>query len=451
MGVGETVDARDNGRLLRLNSLPPQMKAELSVDLIESSLHKLQGRLTHAKGIEGTLVAGLRRGLRGGLDELEAAIGALHRKALFSLTAADSVLGRAYALGYELADISLEPHDRCSFENAFGTQVVPVKDRLSDLASSFPPHASRAVVLSLRAWESWAAEPELNGEELNWASSGAGVEEALGRQGRLWRDLLTGDKQGQDMLDTGHYIQAAGSLVATTVPTVWSFAGPARRLLVLLALLMVAGVAIFFFVPGGGKALGTVLALAGAVGITSAGLRARLGEVANELQSQLWGAELDRAIAEAVLTGPAGWDAKVEDIHVPASGGEPKVAANIETLETFRELVATRSPRKVGRLLAPNAEFVPPTGEPVKGAEEVARWVCRGPQARAIAESPDEVEAVAPGILVSYVGNRAAVWRVREEKVRWRQGFEDAESALQLALSLGPYRLARDVRGTRAG
>jgi hypothetical protein len=421
------------------------MRAKLAVDLIESNLQKLSGRLRSVKGIDVRLVAGLRSALvRKNEKAIENAIKDLHVEALFALAAADSRLGRAYALGYELADVCLEPCDRCSFESAFGTQVVPVKDRLADLASSLPAHSSRAVVLSLRAWEVWAAEPELNGKGLSWTRDGAGVEAALRRQGVLWRDLLAGDKEGQDMLNTNHYVRAASSLIAAMVSTAWRFMRPLWLPLGLMTLSLLAGIALLLFTGSGGKALGTILAAAGAIGITGAGIRARLGDVAGELQSQLWGAELDLAIAQAVLIGPVGWDAKVE--NVPASGAAPKVAANLETLSEFRKRVKTKSARRICDLLAPDAEFVLPGDEPVLGARAVAEWLREEPQSKRIATEPDRVDAVAPGILVSHLKSGAAVWRVREGKVRWREGFGDAEAALQRALSLGPRRLASNAR-----
>jgi hypothetical protein len=78
--------------------------------------------------------------------------------------------------------------------------------------------------------------------------------------------------------------------------------------------------------------VGAIAAAAGVLGITGAGIRARLGGVATRLQSRLWGAELDFAIADAILTGPEGWGASVKDVAVPASGAAPRVAANPEVL-----------------------------------------------------------------------------------------------------------------------
>lgn len=438
-GEGEGVDAET--RLLRFDSLSPQMRAKLTVALIESNVHRLGPRLSSVKHIESDRIDELRLALAKDEAALRAAIKDLHLEALFALAAADSKLGRAYAVGYELADICFEPRDRCSLESAFGIQVVPVKDRLADLASSFPPHSSRAVVLSLRAWELWTAEPKLGEKELSWDKDGAGVRAALHRQGALWRDLLAGDKNGRDMLDTGHYVKAASSLVATMGATLKRFARPIVWPLLGLSLLFIAGIALL---ATGSKLAGAILTAIGALGITGASIRARLGSIAGDLQSQLWGAELDVAIAQAVLTGPADWGAEIK--NVPASGAAPKVAVNMETLCDLRKCIGTKSPKEIGGLLAPDAEFVLPGGSTKRGAEEVADWLCEEPQSSQIASEPARVDAVAPGILVSRGSKGGAVWRVREGKVRWREGFDDGESALKRALALGPQRLARETR-----
>lgn len=423
--------------LLRLDSLSPLMRAELAVDLIESNLRKLRRRLTNVKDIEPGRIATLRFALGQDTGTLKSAIEALHLDTLFAFAAADAKLGRAYTLGHELADLCLGPHDEGSFHRAFGAPVVTIKDRLADLTSSFPPHACRAVVLSLRAWETWAAEPKLEGEPLSWKRDSAGVEVALARQGELWRDLLAGDKQGQDMLDTRHYVLAARSMVKAMVRTVLHFFVPLMPLLAGPLVVFGGGIAILLLTSS--KGLGAVFTAFGAIGITGAGVRARLGSIATSLQSQLWGAALDRAIGEAALIGPTGWDAKVAGVEVPASGAAPKAAANIETLRNFRRALDSGSPRKIGKLLAPNADFRDGSG-PCPGPNEVAQWLSRLPAGAMIAAEPSRIESPGPSVLVSSRKDGAAeVWWIQEGKVRyWREFADRGEAnAAALELSLG--------------
>jgi uncharacterized membrane protein YvlD (DUF360 family) len=415
------------------------MRTELAVEMVEAHLQKLSDRLSKGQGVNAALVARLRGAAEAGPEQLDEAIRALHARALFALVAVDSKLGRAYALGHELAEISLGPHNRLSFDRAFGARVVTVKDRLADLASSLPPHASRAVVLSLRAWEVWAAEPKLDGRWLDWPKDGAGVKVALARQGERWRDLLAGDKLGQDMLDTSHYLQAARSMIRAMVRTVIRFIRPLLPLLVLPALLLAAG--IYILIKGDSKTLGLLTTVAGLVGITGAGVRARLGHVATRLQSQLWGAALDRAIGEAALVGPEEWDAKVTEVEVPASGPAPKAAANLETLRAFRRAVDSGSARRIQALLAPNAEFVH-DGLREQKSGDIARWLSRLPAGSRIASQPEELESPGPSVLVSLHGDDPAeVWWIQEGKVRYWQELPTDREARAVALQLSQGHL----------
>jgi hypothetical protein len=418
------------GRLATAETLPDDKRLELAVQLLESNLERLMGRLLGGGHAPSSLICRLRNVIgkesKLGLDE---AVEALHTELLFALQTADSKLGRAYALGHELAEITLWPEDEESFDDAFGTRATAIKDRLADLTSSFPPHSGRAVVLSLRAWESWAAEPALNGAELEWEKEGDAVKTALRRQGALWRDLLVGDKRGQDMLDTHHYVEAASSLFAKMFRTVVSFAAPIKWLLLALLALLLGGIALITFT--GVKYLGGIFAVLGAVGLTGGTVRARLGHVTGHLQAELWGAELDRAIARAVLTGPTGWGMKIADVDVPASGVEPMAAANIATLRKFQQAAQRRSKRRLKSLLAADVEFVPGSGEASeKGQVEVLAWLMKDLHARQFDSAPETIEVIRQGILVvTTKKDGASVWRIREGKVKRWKGFADPEEA----------------------
>lgn len=422
---------KERGALPRLDALSERQRTALAADLIEASLRKLGDALAAANPVEQANLERLRRAVEADPvdpQELRKAVEELHVDLLFALTAADLRLGRAYGLGQALADTCLRPEDRLSFDLAFGTRLIRVKDWLADLSSSFPPHSSRAVVLSLRAWEAWAVDPKLGGEPLAWETDGAGVREALRRQGDLWRDLLTHDKRGEDMLNTDHYLRAANSLVAAMASTVWRFLRPLRIPLAVAILLLGGGLAMLLLTGAVGQVLGAIAVAAGAVGITGAGIRARLGKVAMQLQSRFWGAELDLAIAEAVLTGPAGWGASVAKIAVPATGAGPRVAANLEVLGEFRRAVAERRKGAIRDLLSPDAVF-DLGGEIQRGRHAVAEWLLRTPEASRIASPPRRVVAIGTGFLVTHLERGADVWRVQEGRVRWWRRCGDGDEA----------------------
>lgn len=410
-------------------------RTKLRVDLIEAGLTGLQASPA-VRGIDqepaGAFREVLAAGDQGDLDALRRVVRELHLRLLFALIAADPRLGKGYALGRELADISLAAEDRDSFDRAFGQRVVKVKNWLADLASTLPPHASRAVVLSLRTWEAWAAEPTIDGAPVAWDSRGAGVHDALRRQGELWRELLSGEKQGSDMLDTEHYLRAANALVGGMSSTLWRFLRPLALPLAAAIVLITGGLALLFLTGAIGQVVGAIVAAAGVVGITGAGIRARLGGVATRLQSRLWGAELDFAIAAAILTGPEGWGASIRGVAVPASGAAPRVAANLEVLRDFRDAVDRSHERRVKRRLAPDVEFVA-EGQVIEGRDDVAEWVLRPAQRSRIAAEPRRVAAAGPSILVSEFDTGADVWRLQEGRVRRWQAFEDLAQARRAA------------------
>jgi hypothetical protein len=438
--AGRSEDGDDG--LPGLVGLDARQRTELAIDLITANLHKLEERLSAAGAIDPTLLDDLRATLvaadAGDRKPLRAAVRALHLEVMRTLTAAQLRLGRAYGLGHALAETCLQPVDRDSFDRAFGARLISVKDWLADLSSSFPPHSARAVVLSLRAWESWAAHPEIEGKPLLWKTHGAGVRDALHRQGELWRDLLAHDKDGEDMLDTNHYLRAASSLVGAMALTVWRFMRPLRIPLAIAVPVLVVGLILLIFSESAARTLGAILAAFGAIGITGAGLRARLGQIATELQMRLWGAEMDYAIAAAVLTGPEGWDASIAKVAVPATGAEPKVSGNVETLRLLRRAADRGSSRAVRRLLAPDVEFATGNGEPLHQPQAVARWIVAS--ANWLATEPTVVEAIGTGVILTERGEHGAeVWRVQEGKVRWAASCPDRERARATVLANGAH------------
>jgi hypothetical protein len=319
---------------------------------------------------------------------------------------------------------------------------VSVKNWLADLASVLPPHASRAAALSLRTWEFWAAEPTQDGEPLDWSKKGAGVCAALHRQGELWRALLAGEKSAPDMLDTNHYLRAASALVAALSSSIWSFLRPLAIPLAVAILLLGGGVALLLLTGTAGQVVGAIAAAAGAVGITGAGLRARLGKAATYLEDRLWGAELDLAIAEAVLIGPTGWGASVGQVDLPPTGAPPRAAQNIETLGEFRDAVQGKREQELAELLAPEAEFILEGGAR-RGRSAVVEWLLSAPESTRIASEPHRVVAARPGYLVTYLEPGADVWRLQEGRIRRWQSFADRDEA-RVAAGLSPEEPGAD-------
>jgi hypothetical protein len=162
-------------------------------------------------------------------------------------------------------------------------------------------------------WQHWAAGSD---REAQWR--GDGVVAALVRQGQVWRALLSGEKAGTDMLGADDYVGAFRTLVARLVrhrPWVWG-----------AAMLMAAAIAalIYLFVTERGTVQHVVaigLSALAAVGISTAALKRALNDVTSEIEAQVWRAELDFAIAEAITVPAADWIVKLKKIELPAPRG----------------------------------------------------------------------------------------------------------------------------------
>ncbi len=428
----------EQGTRAELTALQPLDEIKRALDQIRGGLHKLTIHL-EAAGFDPIRTDTLEESVQdpSGQQQLPQVLTAFDDEVASGLTAADGRLGKAHDVGRALAETCYQPEDQKSFDRAFGPRIVDIKSWLADLASSFPGHSSRAVVLSLRTWEAWAADPRLDDEPLNWPRHGAVVRTALRRQGEVWRALLSGEKEGTDMLDAWHYLRAANSLVAAMVSTLWRFVQPLALPLGLLVLLLAGGIALLVVAAhASGRIVGVIATVVAALGITGAGIRARLGQATTQLQSFLWGAELDLAVADAVLIGPEGWNAELGDVR--AIGPVPKAASNLETLREFRTALRDDGLRqrrkKIAPLLAPEAEFIDASGEPRKGRDEIIRWLSKEREAATqIAATPESVVAGRPGWLVASVGDRADACWVREGQIRHWQCFTDIDSARERA------------------
>jgi hypothetical protein len=285
---------------------------------------------------------------------------ALHDQLLIELSAADPRVGKAYGLGRSLADSCQRPKDLPSLKADLNPyRIANLLRWLDDLGSAFPAHAAESVLKSLSRWSDAIYPPRPDPSSGLWkpsdlwkklkfrrqqrqlpndlaTSNPAALEKALyalNRQGELWRALLSGEKQGTDMLEIDNYLDAAKEFTRR-------FASTARRAVLRMKLLTLCVVALV----GGGIWLlangssshvvaGATSVLA-ALGLTWKGLGGVLGQLAGKLQRPLWDAVLDDVIADAITLLP---DNRAE------SGGRLKVALALTTGLNERASQADRS------------------------------------------------------------------------------------------------------------
>lgn len=123
------------------------------------------------------------------------------------------MLGKAYGLGRAIAETALrqagamteeERADqfRCVFEAG---RLIIVKDCLADLKTLLPDHTAYAVSRSLHDWQGWVAGDRQVGD---WDAARA----AIRVQGRIWRELLTGEKAARDILSLPDLVRVVGSV-----------------------------------------------------------------------------------------------------------------------------------------------------------------------------------------------------------------------------------------------
>ena len=256
--------------------------------------------------------------------QLRAAMAALHGELLVALTAADFRLGKAYGLGRALAETALLPDakDPQTFQQLFAPyRLATLLEWLADLKSVLPPHAAEAVRGSLPAWRAWSQDPILlppldelpakrprpsRGRRVDWSSAAdrESVTRALHRQGQLWRAVLTGEKDGVDLLSGDDYVRAADRLVDQLRRLLLGFL---RRFWIttsVLAVLVVVITATLVFVHTASRVAVVVLTAAGAIGLTWKSAAAGLGRVLGHVQRPLWEGELDTAVAGAITRMP---------------------------------------------------------------------------------------------------------------------------------------------------
>jgi hypothetical protein len=381
------------------------------------------------------------------------------RAALGNLTAASPRLGRAFGLGFDLANTCKlsRSAQRDGFIALFGSRAVDVQQALADLSSSLPKHAARGVSLSLAQWQHWAMNPMLSKRPVEvWPQEG--VRDALGRQGQVWRAILSGEKLGKDMLGTADYFGAVKTLARRVVK------GRPWLVLLVFAFVLLAAAGVYLLIAQKqtlAKLDAVALSVLGAVGISTASLKRGFADVANEVKAQVWGAEMDYAIAEAITVPPGDWRVKLRKIQVPPPRGlDPHIAANARVVHRVAKAISERKPRllriwHVQRNLHDSCEYralSDPTvaARRLEGAAHrvrvprrvmVARRLVRE---RSLGRDPEMVAAGAPGRLVSQHRDqgagtvRALVWTFRHGRVLHLEEFDNYAAAQEASNLPGP-------------
>jgi hypothetical protein len=289
-----------------MSDLTTWQKTELAIDYVAVALHRLSPAVTDASLALPSL-GDLRNAFAGSdAKVLTAAIFDLHLEVFRALHATDPNLGKAFDLGRSLAYTCSRPEDAVALRREFQPyRLINLKEWLADLATALPAHSARGVSISLGIWQESIPDPDARPK--HWQVSDDAVSTVcrqLHRQAGIWRAVLTGTKNGRDMLRPRDYASAAGRLFRRALGLLWRFLY--RTFFVVPLVLAGGGYLIYLILHSGGKTgtqiIGALTAATATLGITWQGTKATLGQAAAKLEEPLWNAELDTAIGSAMTT-----------------------------------------------------------------------------------------------------------------------------------------------------
>jgi hypothetical protein len=361
---GEPCEGRvppDRPDLPTLSDLSRWEITKIGVATVEITINRLASTLTDA-GLDPPSPQPLLDAFSGGTeDALKRASQALHYELLGLLHAVDFTLGEAYDLGRALAYTTLKPDDGPTLRVQFGFfRLQTLQGWLADLATVLPAHAARAVAVSLDLWQRVIPEPTAADRAAadqpstpatsvsSTADSGPGISSELSqllhRQGKLWREVLTGEKSGPDMLAASNYVDAGIELLRQTGGLIRRFFfRPAVATATFLLIAVPLGAVVLLLVydrQAASKVTGSVLAVATALGISWSALRSTLGKALARAEQPLWQAELDTAIAEAITVLPTAHASICQLLDFARVGQVP-----LSKLITAAAVAAERLPR----------------------------------------------------------------------------------------------------------
>jgi hypothetical protein len=239
--------------------------------------------------------------------EIRQALWDLHIDLLEALMVADFRLGKAYSLGRALAETVIIPTlTEATQVDAFAElfrfgRLEELKNWLTELKTNFGPHASYAVHGSLDRWSGWIYTTADIAEAKN-------LHKALSNQGRIWRGLLSGEKQATDLLSAVGYIEGALALLKRigklTRSFLWSLWGVGLLCVAAAVGLVVWCVSVIHALNPGNKLAADLVLLVSSLGLTAKAVMSSLGKITAKAEGPLWESELDESCAVSATRLP---------------------------------------------------------------------------------------------------------------------------------------------------
>ena len=297
-------DHATSASLISWTNLSPNQKALVLLEEIQTRLRVL--------GLEGAGGAGFRAVAIAFDDASERdrrnfnqALQELHIQLITLTTARDPRLGKAYRLGFAMAETAFLPYrlGPGQFKEVLNPyRLNNIYGWLTDLKSALPDHSSEATQASLRNWEAWYSG--IGEAGANEPAAQDRIRAALRTQAETWRAIVTGEKRAVDLLTTSDYLKAAsdmaGHVAALTAAVVKT---PTAEWVGGVLFVVVLVVAVIGVVTRGGAITAAVAAL-GAAGISAGTISAAVQKALGPVQRSLWQADLSRAIGVAATVLP---------------------------------------------------------------------------------------------------------------------------------------------------
>jgi len=278
------------GHLPSISELPEADRVNLSLRELEVALSACAAGIGYPQNLEAVQNAPRQAEWHAGFKD---ALMGLHRLLMVELTVRDPRLGRAFCLGRSLSDTAWLPADLTTFTQLLNPyRVAELDGWLADLPDMLGHDAVTAVRGSLRTWCAWAANPFTGRRRLDWMRDGESVKLALRRQGAVWRDLLSGERDPASLLTAEAYIGATdiavrrvGFLTRQVLVRLWYAVVPLLAMVAGLVYLSVA------YTAGTAKFWGVFATVAGGSGVLVQGVRQSVSNLAQRSEVPLWQAE----------------------------------------------------------------------------------------------------------------------------------------------------------------
>jgi hypothetical protein len=242
---------------------------------------------------------------RPGSQEFREAVATRDVQILLMLQAADTSLGKSYALARDLAAVMLNPPDLTIGIIRDQQRLGRLHAALDDLKSQFAQWTVDAVHRNLADWQEWAVASRRGRQPSTPAA------DTLLRQAEIWRAMLSGEKAPADFLRPRDYLDANKKMLLEFAREVRQAIVANRQVVAVVAVMTLVAVTAIVAAFMTGISLfvgGAFIAMLGLVGITGSRALAKLREVQEQLRSMLQvpalEAELIQSVAHATSQVP---------------------------------------------------------------------------------------------------------------------------------------------------